>query len=326
MQDVFNREINYLRVSVTDRCNLRCIYCMPEEGVALAEHDDVLRLEEIAKLVRSAAQAGITKVRVTGGEALIRKGIVDLIGMIKNTPGIQEVSLTTNGILLPEMAGPLKKAGLDRVNISLDTMDAAKYERITRCGKLSRVWLGIEAALEQGFHPVKLNVVALKGFNDNEFVDFAQLTEKMPLHVRFIELMPIGAGERFTLGSYISSEDILGIIKEKYELEPVQEVLGAGPAKYYRIPGAQGTVGVISAISNHFCQTCNRLRLTAEGQLRPCLCSPEELDLRTPLRQGKSEEELAEYIRQGIKNKPQQHEMQQKGWGTNSRMMTQIGG
>lgn len=326
MQDKFNRDINYLRVSVTDRCNLRCIYCMPEEGVALAEHDEVLRLEEIAGLVRSAAIVGIKKIRLTGGEALIRKGIVNLIEMINDIPDIEEIALTTNGILLADMAGQLRRAGLDRVNISLDTMNADKYARMTRGGQLSKVWLGIEAALENELFPVKLNVVAIKGFNDQEIVDFAELTQKMPLHVRFIELMPIGAGERMALGGFISSEEVLNQIKQKYNLEPVEDILGAGPAKYYRIPGGQGTIGVISAISNHFCNKCNRVRLTAEGQLRPCLCSPEEIDLKTPLRQGKNEEELADYITKAIKSKPEQHEMQKIGWAQNRRIMTQIGG
>lgn len=326
MQDKFNRDIDYLRVSVTDRCNLRCIYCMPEEGVTLAEHDEVLTLEEITKIVRSAVTVGIKKIRITGGEALVRKGIVNLIKMIKNIPGIEEVSLTTNGILLSEMAGQLYNAGLDRVNISLDTLDTEKYARITRGGKLSKVWLGIESAIEKEFHPVKLNVVAIKGFNDHEIIDFAELTQKMPVHVRFIELMPIGAGERMSLGGFISAEEILNQIKQTYTLEPVEEVLGAGPAKYLRIPGAQGTIGVISAISNHFCNKCNRLRLTAEGQLRPCLSSPEEIDLKTPLRQGKNEKELAEYILKAIKSKPEQHEMQKNGWGKNKRIMTQLGG
>lgn len=326
MNDTFKRNINYLRISVTDRCNLRCVYCMPENGVELADHEEVLQLEEIVKIVRSAVTVGIRKVRLTGGEPLVRKGITELISMINNIPEIDDIALTTNGILLPEMAGKLKKAGLKRVNISLDTLIPQKFSDITRGGQLSKVLLGVEKAREAGFDPVKINTVIIRGFNDDEMWDFVELSRKLPLHIRFIELMPIGASELWQEDSYISTNELIETIGSRYELVPEKEVAGSGPAKYYRVPGGSGTIGFISPISNHFCANCNRLRLTSEGQLRPCLQSPNEIDLRTPLRNGASPLEIANIIRLAVKNKPERHDMEVKGWGENKRVMNQIGG
>ncbi len=326
MNDAFQRNINYLRISVTDKCNLRCVYCMPEEGVELTGHEDILRLEEIAEIVRAAVLAGIRKVRFTGGEPLVRKGIADLVAMVGEISEIDDIALTTNGILLPEMAGRLRKAGLKRVNISLDTLSPEKFARITRGGLLSKAWLGIESAREAGFDPVKINTVVIRGFNDDEILDFVDLTGKLPLHIRFIELMPIGAGEDTARSQYISTPELLEIIGRKVKLLPEKEVRGSGPAKYHRIPGAPGTIGFISPISNHFCATCNRLRLTAEGLLRPCLHSPAEIDLKTPLRKGASQVELANIIRLAINSKPEKHDMINSGWQGNTRIMNQIGG
>lgn len=326
MNDKFKRNINYLRISITDRCNLRCVYCMPKDGVELAGHEEVLQLEEIVKIVQSAVMVGIRKVRLTGGEPLVRKGIADLIGLINDIPEIDDIALTTNGILLPEMAGELKKAGLSRVNISLDTLVPQKFADVTRGGLLSKAWLGVEAAQDAGFDPVKINTVIIRGFNDDEIWDFVELSRKLPLHIRFIELMPIGASELWQENSYISTNELIQTISSRYELISEKEVAGSGPAKYYRIPGGNGTIGFISPISNHFCANCNRLRLTSEGQLRPCLQSPHEIDLRTPLRSGASPMEIANIIKMTIKNKPERHDMDVKGWGDNKRVMNQIGG
>lgn len=326
MHDAFQRDIDYLRISVTDRCNLRCIYCMPAEGVELSSCDEILRLEEIVKVIRSAVTLGIKKVRFTGGEPLVRKGIIDLIKQTREMPEIKDISLTTNGILLPEMAKDLKNAGLNRVNISLDTLSPQKFEDITRCGQFSKVWLGIEAATDAGLGPVKLNTVVIRGLNDDEIFDFADLTTKMPIHVRFIELMPIGTSQFAARDAYISSDELLQMIKSRRELVPEDKIMGSGPAKYFRIPGAPGTVGFISPISSHFCGSCNRVRLTAEGQLRPCLQSPKEIDLRVPLRSGASEQELADIIQLAINNKPEKHDLAQTGWEGNKRVMNQIGG
>lgn len=326
MNDTFQRNINYLRISVTDRCNLRCVYCMPEDGVQLAAHEEVLSLEEIVKIVQSAVMVGIRKIRLTGGEPLVRKGIIDLIKTIDEIPEIDDIALTTNGILLPDMALSLKKAGLKRVNISLDTLSPDKFAKVTRGGQLSKVWLGIERAREAGFDPVKINTVMIRGFNDDELWDFVELSQKLPLHIRFIELMPIGTSELWAGDSYISTNELIETISRKYELVPVKEVAGSGPARYYRVPGASGTIGFISPISNHFCSKCNRLRLTSEGQLRPCLQSPHEIDLRTPLRNGASQLELANVIRMAVNSKPEKHDMAVTGWEGNRRVMNQIGG
>lgn len=326
MNDAFQRNINYLRISITDRCNLRCVYCMPEDGVQLADRDVVLSLEEIIKIVQSAVMVGIRKIRLTGGEPLVRKGVIHLIKTIDEIPEIDDIALTTNGILLPEMAADLKKAGLRRINISLDTLSPQKFTTITRGGELSKVWMGIEKARDAGFDPVKINTVMIRGFNDDELWDFVDLSRKLPLHIRFIELMPIGTSELWAADSYISSNELNKMISTRYELVPVKEVTGSGPAKYFKIPNALGTIGFISPISNHFCSECNRLRLTTEGQLRPCLHSPHEIDLRNPLREGASQIELANIIKQAINSKPEKHDMTGTGWEGNRRVMNQIGG
>lgn len=326
MNDAFQRNINYLRISVTDKCNLRCVYCMPEEGIELTHHKEILRLEEIYKIIQSAVMVGITKVRFTGGEPLVRKGITDLIRMVRDIPEIDDIALTTNGILLREMALALKKAGLNRVNISLDTLSPDKFTQITRGGQLGKVWLGIEKARDVGFDPIKINTVAIRGFNDNEVQEFVDLTRTIPLHVRFIELMPIGPGKLAARDGYISTAEMIEAISSRQEIIAEKKLTGNGPARYYRIPGAPGTIGFISPISNHFCETCNRLRLTAEGQLRPCLQSPKEIDIKTALRGGASQLELANIIRLAINSKPEKHDMAESGWTGNRRVMTQIGG
>ena len=334
MKDNYGRRIDYLRISLTDRCNLRCIYCMPEEGVPFKSHEDMLRIEEIADFARRAAQSGIRRVRLTGGEPLVRKGVVDLIREINEIPEIEDISLTTNGILLPKMAADLRDAGLTRVNISLDTLDPVQFSYVTRLGKIEDVFAGIDAALEYGFDPVKINAVTVRGL-DQDFFGFAKLSLDRPLHVRFIEYMPVGessgcTGAGWTEEDIIPASEIIERINEGAiaagigALEPLSDEdlpSGAGPAIYYRLPGAKGTVGFISAMSNHFCDSCNRLRLTADGKLRPCLFSDKEIDVMEPIR-ADDEEAVDRAIKEAIGIKPDEHHEER---GT-QRRMSQIGG
>lgn len=325
MIDNFKRKIDYLRISVTDRCNFRCVYCMPPEGVKFTPHWEILSLEEISRVVDAASDIGITKVRITGGEPLVRKNILDLFQYISANPLIDDISLTTNGVLFADMAENLKKSGLNRVNFSLDSLNPDNFRDITRVGNFHDVWRGINKALELNLHPVKFNVVAVRGVNDQEFGDFARLTKELPLHIRFIELMPIGECNPWAEGNFIAAAEIMQRLQEEFgPLETEIKITGSGPANYYRLPGAKGTIGVITAMSNHFCNSCNRLRLTANGQLRPCLYGNQEFDLKTPLRSGASREELADLIAKAIRHKPSQHHMEE-GW-TDRRVMSQIGG
>jgi cyclic pyranopterin phosphate synthase len=327
--DAYNRPISYLRISVTDRCNLRCVYCMPPQGVAKRAHGEILRYEEIETVVRAAAALGITKVRLTGGEPLVRPGIVDLVRMLACVEGIDDLAMTTNAILLNDYAKELAQAGLRRVNISLDTLRPERFERITRCGRLEDVLAGMEAARQAGLTPIKINTVVMRGMNDDEVVDFARRTLELGWHVRFIELMPIGNSltveddwrERVVTAREIQKqiEATLGA------LEPAKVLPGGGPARYYRLPEAKGTLGFITPISEHFCHQCNRLRLTADGHLRPCLLSEYEIDLRTPLRNGAGEEQIKMLILQSIASKPLQHHLDESHV-PKGRMMSQIGG
>ncbi|MHB8170154.1 MAG: GTP 3',8-cyclase MoaA [Thermincolia bacterium] len=326
MQDLFQREINYLRLSITDRCNLRCIYCMPQEGVALSHHEDILRFEELERIVRSAVRIGIRKVRLTGGEPLVRKGLVEFISRLAAIPEIDDLALTTNGMLLAGQAKALKEAGLNRVNLSLDTLRGDRFVEITRGGKLADVLLGIKEALAVGLEPVKANMVVMKGFNDDEVLDFARMTQEFPIHIRFVELMPVGESDNWCKDRHIPVKEIKKMLDPMGKMERAKVGAGNGPAKYFRIPGAPGTIGFISAISSHFCDSCNRLRVTSEGKLRLCLHSKSEVDLKGPLRQGASEEELAQIMAEAVKDKPKRHTMADEGWADNPRMMSQIGG
>lgn len=326
MEDRFARRINYLRISITDRCNLRCVYCMPEAGIKLQSHDEILRLEEIVRLVKIAAAQGVTKVRLTGGEPLIRKGVVTLVEGIAGVDGIDDIALTTNGVLLPRLAPQLKKAGLNRVNISLDTLNPHRYRQITRVGSFQDAWAGIETALDVGFHPVKLNVVVIRHFNDQEILSFLRLVYEYPLHVRFIELMPIGSSSRWAADSLVPYAEIKNLLEKQARLIPAQTVSGSGPARYYTLPGAKGTVGFISPMSSHFCGQCNRIRLTADGKLRPCLHGSHEIDLRAPLRQGVADSELEKLFQDAVRCKPEKHTLCETGWEDRERVMVQIGG
>ena len=324
--DNFNRPISYLRVSVTDRCNLRCVYCMPPEGVPWRPHEEILHYEEIETVVRAAAELGITKVRLTGGEPLVRKGLVGLVAMLARIPGIDDLAMTTNGILLARYADELKGVGLKRVNVSLDTLRPERFRAITRLGELSDTLEGIAVAKEAGLVPVKINTVVIRGLNDDEVVDFARLTYAPDWHVRFIEVMPLGDNADWAGNGYVPMGEVRGRIeRELGELMPVKLVGGGGPARYYRLPGAQGTIGFISPVSEHFCYQCNRLRLTADGKLRPCLLSDYEIDLRRPLRQGASAAVIKASIIEGIRNKPERHHLSE-GLIPNERAMSEIGG
>lgn len=326
MRDIYSRQIDYLRIAVTDRCNLRCTYCMPAEGLPLKSHSEILSLEEIFRIVLAVVPLGINKIRLTGGEPLVRLGLVNLIEQIRSLSEIKDISLTTNGILLAEFAERLKKAGLNRVNVSLDTLDKDKFKQITRLGDITKVHQGIEAALTADLTPVKVNVVVIKGVNDDEILDFIELTRHRPLHVRFIELMPIGESDSKALSTYMPVEEIKQLAQKRYELIANTKVWGSGPAKYYKIDGFKGTVGFIGAISDHFCHNCNRLRLTADGKLRPCLQKNLEYDLLKPIRQGISQVELQKIVTDAIIHKPKEHDMEVNGWGKQKRGMSQIGG
>jgi cyclic pyranopterin phosphate synthase len=327
--DAYNRPISYLRVSVTDRCNLRCIYCMPPEGAPWRPHEEILRYEEIETVVRAATELGISKVRLTGGEPLVRLGIVDLVRNLAHIPGVDDLAMTTNGILLSRYAVALADAGLQRVNISLDTLRPERFRRITRLGRLEDVLAGMEAAQRAGLEPVKINTVVIRGMNDDEAVDLARKTTEAGWNVRFIELMPVGNGV-LADGGWRERVVTAGEIRPKIEavlgeLEPAKVSVGGGPARYYRLPGARGTLGFITPISEHFCYRCNRLRLTADGQLRPCLLSDYEINLRTPLRQGADVDQIKGLLLKGIESKPMQHHLDE--WKRpENRVMSEIGG
>ena len=335
LSDPFNRPINYLRISVTDRCNLRCIYCLPAGGINLLPHNEILTYEEIAKIAGLAAELGINKLRLTGGEPLVRAKLSELVAMLAEIDTIDDISLTTNGILLKDYAGELKQAGLNRVNISLDSLNRDRFELITRRHKLSEVLQGIEAARACGLNPVKINMVVMRGINDDEIVDFANLTITESWHVRFIEMMPFATDNppegHSIWGKASHHPRFMPVykIKERLsglgELEPCQPITGNGPARYFRFPRAKGTVGFISPVSQHFCFSCNRLRLTAEGKLRPCLLSDEEIDLRQPLRYGGSPEKLKQVITEAVQTKPRKHRLS-KGSVPKKRLMSQVGG
>jgi cyclic pyranopterin phosphate synthase len=323
--DQYQRHLSYLRISITDRCNLRCIYCMPREMIPKLEHADVLRYEEILRVARVAAGLGITKLRVTGGEPLVRREACDLLVQLNQLPGIREVSLTTNGVLLSERLDDILAAGVRRINVSLDSLKPERFAAITRVNCFQKVWDGIMAALDRGMAPVKINVLALRGINDDELTDLAALSLRYPVHVRFIEQMPIGEAAMRPVRPLLTPE-IKALLAPMGRLEPVPASANDGPAERYRIPGAPGEIGFISAISHHFCDRCNRLRLTASGGLRPCLLSDHEEDLRTPLRRGASDEELAKVFLSAVRHKPARHHLAEPRHEEVASAMSRIGG
>ncbi|MBN2726960.1 GTP 3',8-cyclase MoaA [Candidatus Mcinerneyibacteriota bacterium] len=308
MNDLYKRQIDYLRISVTDLCNLRCIYCMPAEGVPKMHHADLLSFEEIVRLVNVFARIGVKKIRLTGGEPLVRKGIEELVAMLRAVEGIEEITLTTNGQLLEEKASLLKHKGLDRVNVSLDTLDPEKYEKITRVGELFPVLKGIEAAREAGLFPVKINTVVMKGVNDDEVYDFAEMAIEQGLSWRFIEFMPLGGVGEEQKHYYMSNDILIERLKKKYEMVPYTHKTLI--SEDYMITGTKAVLGFISPLSHKFCSRCNRVRMTADGRLLPCLLSSLEYPLRDMVRGGASDEEIRKKIEEAIKNKPKEHMFQ----------------
>jgi cyclic pyranopterin phosphate synthase len=304
MKDSFERRIDYLRVSITDKCNLKCLYCIPDKGLRLFRQSEILTSDEITRFVRVAHKFGVKKVRITGGEPLMRSDIISLVSSIKDI-GIKDLSITTNGILLTGMAKALKKEGLDRVNVSLDTLDAQKYKVMTRGGDIRHVWKALEEAERVGLSPIKVNVVPMRGINDEEIAEFAALTFDKDYHIRFIEFMPVG-GNKFYKDACVRKEEIMKKVSSLGTLNRL-EFKGGGPSRNYQLKGAKGVIGFISPVSDHFCDFCNRLRLTADGRIKPCLLSNIEFDIRTPMRRGASDEELEDVFRRAVAVKPAGH-------------------
>ncbi|MFQ6091494.1 MAG: GTP 3',8-cyclase MoaA [bacterium] len=324
--DPHRRHINYLRISVTDRCNLRCVYCMPEGGIVPLPHDDILRYEEIVKVVECAVCLGINKIRITGGEPLVRKGLVGLVERISQIAGIDEVTMTTNGILLSRYAKELAEAGLKRVNISLDTLNGDRSRLISRVpGVIRSVQRGIETALAVGLQPVKINVVVVNGLNDNEIEDFARLSYDRPLHVRFIELMPIANGGFYRQDRFLSVDAVLDRCQRMGCLQPIDGPKGGGPARYYKFDEAQGTVGFIGAVTHSFCDRCNRLRLTSDGRLKSCLGSEMSVDLKGVVGSN-NDRALRSLFRTAVMSRPKGHGMGSGSGAKNHESMSQIGG
>jgi cyclic pyranopterin phosphate synthase len=323
--DNCNRHLNYLRISITDRCNLQCRYCVPQELIPKLSHRDILTYEEILRVVRVATRLGISKVRVTGGEPLVRKGVYEFIQELVGTDGLKDVSLTTNGVLLHDNLAKIQSAGISRINISLDTLDRQKFHDITGFDEFERVWQGVQEAHRMGFHPIKLNIVALRGVNDTELVEMARLSLRFPFHIRFIEYMPIGQAD-FKPASLLLVPEIKDQIRVLGNLIPIQEDMHDGPAHRYRYPDAEGEVGFISAISQHFCNKCNRLRLTASGQLRPCLLSDHQEDLKKVLRENGSDRDLADIFFSAVNHKPSDHNLGSQKSARLCGQMRAIGG
>jgi len=327
LTDPQNRRIDYLRISVTDRCNLSCVYCKPRAGLNVLPHREILSYEEILRLVALAVPLGISRVRVTGGEPLVRRGVVDFIAALDALGGLEDISITTNGVLLDEMADGLFKAAKPRLNISLDSLKAQKFRKITGSDNYDRVWRGIRRAEELGFFPLKLNMVPVRGMNDDEVVDFARLTLDRRFHVRFIEYMPIGDDDRWHKDACVPAGEIrANIEREIGPLTPFASENSAGPSVNYQLPGARGVIGFISPITRHFCESCRRLRLTSDGKIRPCLLSDTEIDVKSPLRRGCDNAELERLFRLALELKPDRHNINDAGPVNFRRTMSRIGG
>jgi GTP 3',8-cyclase len=324
--DNYNRKLSYLRISITDHCNLNCIYCQPYAFAPKAPHDEILRYEEILRIVKVVTRLGISKVRITGGEPLVRQGVYDFLDSLNQMEGLSDISLTTNGVILKDNLQKIQSAGIKRMNISLDSLQRDKIKRITGHDVFPQVWEGILQAHEMGFFPIKLNLVAIKGLNDDEFLDFARLSLTYPFHIRFIEYMPIGEigiGEK----QQIMATEIKDRLQALGTLHPIAAPPGdGGPAERFRFEGAKGEIGFIRPISRHFCKTCNRLRLTAIGQLRVCLLSNRQVDLKTPMRQGCSDDELKNIILEAVRLKPMEHHLHDDNSDCLDDDMSAIGG
>ena len=326
LRDTFNRPITYLRISVTDRCNLRCVYCMPEGGLPWIPKPEILTYEEIAQIVRAGASVGLQSVRLTGGEPLIRRDLARLVEMLARIPGIEDIALSTNGLLLADRACELRDAGLRRVNVSLDTLHEERFFAIARRPGLDRVLAGIDAAIDAGLAPIKLNCVVMRGQNDDELVAFAALTRDRPIYVRFIELMPVEENLEMQSGAYISADEILERLRAEDDLQIAAGPGGNGPARYFSFPGSQGAVGVISPLSHDYCERCNRVRLSADGRLRLCLFGDHHIDLRTPVRAGATREEIAAILSGAMLIKPERHHLELGKTASAMRAFSEIGG
>jgi len=324
--DGFNRPITYLRVSVTDKCNLRCIYCMPEGGLPWLRRDEILTYEEIATIVAAASSVGVRTVRLTGGEPLVRRDLSRLVAAIAATPGIDDIALSTNGLLLEEQLPELVAAGLRRINLSLDTLRNDRFVDIARRPGLDVVLRAIDAAVAAGLAPIKINCVVMRGKNDDELAAFAELTRTRPIFVRFIELMPVHENLGLQRDAYVSAGEMLQRIAANGELHPVLGPAGNGPARYYAFAGARGAIGVITPLSHDYCERCNRVRLTADGRLRLCLFGDHALDLRSPLRNGATVEQLAEIFRSAMLIKPERHHLRLGEASSAMRAFSEIGG
>lgn len=326
MIDGVGRTIDYVRISVTDRCNLRCVYCMPEEGVESISHDRILRFQEILRICRILASKGIRKIKLTGGEPLVRKGIVELIADIKKIPGIDNVTITTNGVLLEEMYDALVEAGIDAITVSLDSLDPQIFQEITRRDEAERVKRGIALAMEKNRVPLKINCVPVLGIQKQKLEELVELARDHRVHVRFIEMMPIGMGSSFP---FVKEEELKAELEKKLgPLTPCDEILGNGPCHYYSAEGYQGKIGFISAVSHKFCSECNRIRLTAEGFLKTCLQYDCGVELKPAMAEGCTDEELERLIERALKEKPVGHNFSSLSsfTGRDSRGMSQIGG
>lgn len=321
--DSFGRKIDYLRISLTDRCNLRCVYCMPGAGIIHKSQGELLSFEEIIRIVKIMAGLGVDKIRLTGGEPLLRKGVVGLVESLSRIEGISDIAMTTNGILLKEYAASLKQAGLKRLNISLDSLHQERYSLITRQGSLERVLEGIEEAQKAGISPIKINVLLLDGMDKDEIIDFLRLSIDNSLHVRFLEFMPVNSF--YKIDSFISARDVIDIARKRFALEDAA-IYGNGPAEVFKIKNALGTFGVISPMSSKFCFECNRLRLTSDGFLKPCLHSALKINLRDHLRKGIKDENLAEHIKSAVAQKPKEHNLDKGEFLFSDYSMCQIGG
>ncbi|HDZ91259.1 MAG TPA: GTP 3',8-cyclase MoaA [Deltaproteobacteria bacterium] len=324
--DQYNRRLNYLRISITDRCNLRCLYCMPRDGLAKLKHEEVLTYEEILRLAGIAVGLGVNKIRLTGGEPLIRKGLSRLLPGLAGLPHLKDISMTTNGIFLKDNLEWIRSAGMRRINISLDTLHRERYRKITGFDGLERVWEGIRAAEKLGFYPVKINMVVMKGINDDEVVDFARLSLDHPYHIRYIEYMPSGFVHGGGEMEHVPNSTVKARLMKIGKLDRIPHREMDGPTVRFRFEGAPGEVGFISPLTHHFCQACNRLRLTASGHLRPCLLSNGEIDIKTPLRAGASDRDLARIFLKAAENKPGGHGPVSEQCGSLCGQMSAIGG
>ncbi|HAK60893.1 MAG TPA: GTP 3',8-cyclase MoaA [Nitrospiraceae bacterium] len=325
MRDKYDRVIDYMRISVTDRCNLRCIYCMPFEGIRPIGYKSLLGYEEITRVVTIAAGLGVRKVRITGGEPLVRRNLPFLVESISAVEGIEDISLTTNGQALKRHARALADAGLKRVNVSLDSLYPERYREITRGGDIDEVFKGIFEAERAGLEPIKINMIPLRGINDDEVEDFGRLTVNTSLHVRFIEFMPTGSRDLWSWDRCVSTEEIKGRVSKIGPLLPVK-IRKSGPARYFRFEGASGVIGFISPMTHHFCESCNRLRLTSEGTLRPCLFSETEIDLKAPMRRGSTDKEVERLLRLAVQSKPERHSIPSEQHVDYLKPLSKIGG